>query len=81
MSMSIVVQFGPGLLEEDANMGEHLLKNYIAGGRWSWQMVIFTCLGKNDNIFWPWQKKQEQIVLERSVRFNLDPGKGDRGDG
>ena len=81
MSMSIVVQFGPGLQEEDANMGEHLLKNYIAGGRWSWQMVIFTCLGKNDNIFWPWQKKQEQIVLERSVRFNLDPGKGDRCDG
>ena len=77
MSMSIVVQFGPGLQEEDANMGEHLLKNYIAGGRWSWQMVIFTCLGKNDNIFWPWQKKQEQIVLERSARFNLDPGRGD----
>ena len=46
MSMSIVVQFGPGLQEEDANMGEHLLKNYIAGGRGSWQMVIFPCLGK-----------------------------------
>ena len=58
MSMSIVVQFGPGLQEEDANMGEHLLKNYIAGGRWSWQMVIFRCLGKNDNLFWPWQKKR-----------------------
>ena len=56
--MSIVVQFGPGLQEEDANMGEHLLKNYIAGGRWSWQMVIFRCLGKNDNLFWPWQKKR-----------------------
>ena len=58
MSMSIVVQFGPGLQEEDANMGEYLLKNYIAGGRWSWQMVIFPCPGKNDNLFWPWQKKR-----------------------
>ena len=57
MSMSIVVQFGPGLQEEDANMGEHLLKNYIAGGRWSWQMGIFPCHGKNGNLFWPWQKK------------------------
>ena len=54
MSMSIVVQFGPGLQEEDANMGEHLLKNYIAGGRWSWQMVIFPCLGKTQTCqSWP----------------------------
>ena len=25
--------------------------------------------------------KQEQIVLERSARLNLDPGRGDEGDG
>ena len=25
--------------------------------------------------------KQEQIVLKRSARLNLDPGKGDKGDG
>ena len=25
--------------------------------------------------------KQEQIVLERSARLNLDPGRGDKGDG
>ena len=25
--------------------------------------------------------KQERIVLERSARLNLDPGKGDKGDG
>ena len=24
--------------------------------------------------------KQEQIVLERSARLNLDPGRGDQGD-
>ena len=24
--------------------------------------------------------KQERIVLERSARLNLDPGRGDRGD-
>ena len=27
------------------------------------------------------QLKQEQIVLERSARLNLDPGRGDKGDG
>ena len=29
----------------------------------------------------PLQNKQERIVLERSARFNLDPGRGDGGDG
>ena len=26
-------------------------------------------------------QKQEQLVLERSARLNLDPGRCDRGDG
>ena len=32
--------------------------------------------GKDKRIF-----KQEQIVLEKSARLNLDPGRGDLGDG
>ena len=37
---------------------------------------IHHSLGKDKRIF-----KQEQIVLEKSAILNLDPGRGDLGDG